>query len=156
MDVEVEVHVGVQVELQMDEEKAEEEEEEEKEEPGPRALPALAAQRRPCGVVLRRFLPHREVEELAAGVTRVEGRGEQALVVLRTDEPATKITCFIQPGSPGVAVFLEEEEVDVVGGLVVGVPRGGLHRRHRLRHRLPVYVDFCCGAFGQELTAKRG
>ena len=155
MDVEVEVHVGVQVELQMDEETVEEEEEEE-EEPGPRALPALAAQRRPCGVVLRRFLPHREVEELAAGVTRIEGGGQQGLVVLRTDEPATKITCLDQLGSPGVAVFLEEEEVDMVGGLVVGVPRGGLHRRHRLCHRLPVYVDFCCGAFGQELTAKRG
>ena len=50
-----------------------------------------------------------EVEDPLPGAARVDGVGEQRLVVVRADEA-------------GVAVLLQQQHVHVLGGLVVGVP----------------------------------
>ena len=50
-----------------------------------------------------------EVEDPLPGAARVDGVGEQRLVVVRADEA-------------GVAVLLQQQHVHVLGRLVVGVP----------------------------------
>ena len=68
---------------------------------------------RPLGVwrlVLGDLLPDLgEVEDPLPGAARVDGVGEQRLVVVRADEA-------------GVAVLLQQQHVHVLGRLVVGVP----------------------------------
>ena len=68
---------------------------------------------RPLGVwrlVLGDLLPDLgEVEDPLPGAARVDGVGEQRLVVVRADEA-------------GVAVLLQQQHVHVLGGLIVGVP----------------------------------
>ena len=68
---------------------------------------------RPLGVwrlVLGDLLPDLgEVEDPLPGAARVDGVGEQRLVVVRADEA-------------GVAVLLQQQHVHVLRGLVVGVP----------------------------------
>ena len=54
------------------------------------------------------FANLREVEDSLARTARVDGVGEQGLVVVRPDEA-------------GIAILLQQQEVDMLGSLVVGV-----------------------------------
>ena len=69
-------------------------------------LGALGERRLVCRGLLANL---RKVEDPLPGTAGVDGVGEQRLVVVRPDEP-------------GVAILLEEQEVHVLSGFVVGVP----------------------------------